>query len=148
MLGQVSAASAAVGGIIGAFRYRRIAADQTVRDITVSRRQRGARGADYRRCAGCSGSYGDQPSPTGLPDAPGGKIESTASTRSPPGRSFDGYTPGVARVCMLFTRTGQGLNLTIKRNCIAVVTAGPRCWGLAISVGGRHAGDGRQVHAL
>ena len=60
------------------------------------------------------------------------------------------YTPGVARVCRAIEADPEAsFALTIRENTVAVVSDGSAVLGLGnIGAEGRHAGDGRQVHAV
>jgi malate dehydrogenase (oxaloacetate-decarboxylating) len=132
MLGQVSAAIGSVGGIIGAVDIVESTPGQTVRDITVS---------------ACSAEHEEQIAAAvrAVPDVTlinvsdrtfllhlGGKIE--INSKHPIATRADlsmAYTPGVARVCTAIHDDPEKVfNLTIKRNCIAVVSDGTAVLGL------------------
>ena len=132
MLGRVSAAIGEVGGIIGAVDIVEAEPHETVRDITV---------------AASSVSHGELivSKVRQVPDCTllhvsdrtflrhlGGKIE--IQNRQPLVTRADlsmAYTPGVARVCEAIHENPEKVfKLTIKRNCIAVVTDGTAVLGL------------------
>ncbi len=132
MLGQVTSAIGAAGGNIGAVDIVEVASAHLIRDITV------AAGDEY---------HGERivEAVTALPDVAvvnvsdrtflrhlGGKIEirnkRPLQTRSDLSMA---YTPGVARVCLAIHKDPEKVyNLTIKRNCIAVVSDGTAVLGL------------------
>jgi malate dehydrogenase (oxaloacetate-decarboxylating) len=132
MLGKLTSAIGAAGGDIGAIDIVEVGAGLLVRDITV---------------AAASVQHGEQITAAvrALPDITlvnvsdrvflrhlGGKIEITnkrpIQTRADLSMS---YTPGVARVCLAIRDEPEKVyNLTIKRNCIAIVTDGTAVLGL------------------
>src|ERR1700733_11085939 len=132
MLGRVSAAIGAVGGIIGAVDIVESTPAQTVRDITVSANSvehEDQIAAAVRAVPDCTLiNVSDRTFLMHL----GGKIE--IRSKHPIANRADlsmAYTPGVARVCMaIFEDPEKVYNLTIKRNCIAVVTDGTAVLGL------------------
>jgi len=132
MLGRVTSAIGAAGGNIGAVDIVEVGPGQIVRDLTV---------------AAGSVQHGEQivEAVRAVPDVTvinvsdrtflrhlGGKIEihnkRPLQTRSDLSMA---YTPGVARVCLAIRDDPQNVfKLTIKRNCIAVVTDGTAVLGL------------------
>jgi malate dehydrogenase (oxaloacetate-decarboxylating) len=132
MLGKLTSAIGAAGGDIGAIDIVEVGAGQLVRDLTV---------------AAASVAHGEQivAAVRAVPDVTlinvsdrvflrhlGGKIEITnkrpVQTRADLSMS---YTPGVARVCLAIRDEPEKVyNLTIKRNCIAIVTDGTAVLGL------------------
>src|ERR1700685_2678256 len=132
MLGRVSAAIGAVGGIIGAVDIVESTPSHTVRDITVS-------ASSVEHAEQISAAVRAVPDLTliNVSDRTfllhlGGKIE--IKSKHPIATRADlsmAYTPGVARVCMAIHDDPEKFyNLTIKRNCIAVVTDGTAVLGL------------------
>src|SRR5215471_14974734 len=123
MLGRVSAAIGSVGGIIGAVDIVESTPTQTIRDITVS-----AASAEHEEQIAAAVRAVPDCTLINVSDRTflmhlGGKIEVTA--KHPIATRADlsmAYTPGVARVCMaIHDEPDKVHNLTIKRNCIAVV---------------------------
>lgn len=132
MLGQVTSAIGTAGGNIGAVDIVEVGSAHLLRDITVAAgdEQHGERIVE---------------AVSSLPDVTvvnvsdrtflrhlGGKIEirnkRPLQTRSDLSMA---YTPGVARVCLAIHKDPEKVyNLTIKRNCIAVVTDGTAVLGL------------------
>jgi len=132
MLGRVSAAIGSVGGIIGAVDIVESTATQTVRDITVS-----ASSAEHEEQIAAAVRAVPDCTLINVSDRTflihlGGKIE--INSKHPIATRADlsmAYTPGVARVCMaIHDEPDKVYNLTIKRNCIAVVTDGTAVLGL------------------
>jgi malate dehydrogenase (oxaloacetate-decarboxylating) len=132
MLGMVSAAIGAVGGIIGAVDIVESTPTQTVRDITVS-----ASSVEHEEQIAAAVRAVPDVTLINVSDRTfllhiGGKIEVTS--KHPIANRADlsmAYTPGVARVCMaIHDDPDKVYNLTIKRNCIAVVTDGTAVLGL------------------
>src|SRR5690348_6350552 len=132
MLGSVSAAIGAVGGIIGAVDIVESTPSHTIRDITVS-------ASSVEHAEQISAAVRAVPDVTliNVSDRTfllhlGGKIE--IHSKHPIATRADlsmAYTPGVARVCMAIHDDPEKVyNLTIKRNCIAVVTDGTAVLGL------------------
>src|SRR5579872_7474565 len=132
MLGCVSAAIGAAGGIIGAVDIVESTPSHTVRDITVS-------ASSVEHAEQISAAVRAVPDVTliNVSDRTfllhlGGKIE--IHSKHPIATRADlsmAYTPGVARVCMaIYEDPEKVYNLTIKRNCIAVVTDGTAVLGL------------------
>ena len=132
MLGQVSAAIGAVGGIIGAVDIVESLPGQTVRDITVS-----ATSVEHEEQIAAAVRAVPDVTLINVSDRTfllhlGGKIE--IKSKHPIVNRADlsmAYTPGVARVCMaIYEDPDKVYNLTIKRNCIAVVSDGTAVLGL------------------
>ncbi len=131
-LGRVSAAIGAVGGIIGAVDIVESTPAQTVRDITVS-----ATSVEHEEQIAAAVRAVPDVTLINVSDRTfllhlGGKIE--IRSKHPIKTRTDlsmAYTPGVARVCMAIHQDPEkAYNLTIKRNCIAVVTDGTAVLGL------------------
>jgi malate dehydrogenase (oxaloacetate-decarboxylating) len=132
MLGRVSAAIGSVGGIIGAVDIVESTPTQTVRDITVS-----ASSVDHEEQIAAAVRVVPDVTLINVSDRTflmhlGGKLE--VHSKHPIVTRADLsmlYTPGVARVCMaIYEDPEKVYNLTIKRNCIAVVTDGTAVLGL------------------
>jgi malate dehydrogenase (oxaloacetate-decarboxylating) len=132
MLGRVSAAIGAVGGIIGAVDIVESTPTQTIRDITVS-----AASVEHEEQIAAAVKAVPDCTLINVSDRTflmhlGGKIE--MKVKHPLATRADlsmAYTPGVARVCMaIHDEPDKVYNLTIKRNCIAVVTDGTAVLGL------------------
>jgi malate dehydrogenase (oxaloacetate-decarboxylating) len=131
-LGRVTSAIGEAGGNIGAIDIVEVGTNQLVRDITIS----AGNDLHARQIVDAVRE---------LPDATvinvsdrvfllhiGGKIEVKSKipiqTRADLSRA---YTPGVARVSMAIAEDpSKVFNLTIKRNCVAVVTDGTAVLGL------------------
>ncbi len=132
MLGRVSAAIGSVGGIIGAVDIVESTPAHTVRDITVS-----ASSVEHEEQIAAAVRTVPDATLINVSDRTfllhlGGKIE--IHSKHPIVTRADlsmAYTPGVARVCMaIYEDPEKVYNLTIKRNCIAVVTDGTAVLGL------------------
>ena len=132
MLSRVSGAIGGVGGIIGAVDIVDSTPSHTVRDITVS-------ASSVEHAEQISAAVKNVPDLTliNVSDRTfllhlGGKIE--IKSKHPIATRADlsmVYTPGVARVCMAIHDSPEKVyNLTIKRNCIAVVSDGTAVLGL------------------
>ncbi|MDE3197092.1 MAG: NAD-dependent malic enzyme [Acidobacteriota bacterium] len=132
MLGRVTSAIGAAGGDIGAIDIVDAGRNQMVRDITIA----AASVAHGKTIIDAVGA---------VPDAAvinvsdrvfllhlGGKIE--VRGKQPIKTRADlsmAYTPGVARVCEAIRDDPEKVfNLTMKRNCVAVVTDGTAVLGL------------------
>jgi malate dehydrogenase (oxaloacetate-decarboxylating) len=131
-LGKVTSAIGEAGGNIGAVDIVEVGSNQLVRDITIA-------------TAGGKHAKEIENAVRALPDVTiinisdrtfllhlGGKIEVRSKiplqTRADLSRA---YTPGVARVSTaIYEDPGKVFNLTIKRNCVAVVTDGTAVLGL------------------
>ncbi len=131
-LGKVTSAIGLAGGNIGAIDIVEAGSNQLVRDITV------AAGNDLhaKEIAEAVNALEDV-AVINVSDRVfllhiGGKIEVKSKipiqTRADLSRA---YTPGVARVCTAIAEDpAKVFNLTIKRNCVAVVTDGTAVLGL------------------
>jgi len=132
MLGQVTSAIGAAGGNIGAVDIVEVGTGQILRDITVAagdelhgeRIVEALKGVPHVTVV----SVSDRTFLRHL----GGKIEihnkRPLQTRSDLSMA---YTPGVARVCLAIQKDPESVfKLTIKRNCIAIVTDGTAVLGL------------------
>ena len=132
MLGQLTSAIGAAGGNIGAIDIVEAGSGQLIRDVTVY---------------ATSVPHGEEivAAVSALPEVTlinvsdrtflrhlGGKIE--IHNKRPLQTRADlsmAYTPGVARVCLAIRdEPDKVFNLTIKRNCIAIVTDGTAVLGL------------------
>lgn len=132
MLGYVTSAIGEAGGNIGAIDIVEVGAHHLIRDITVA-------AGDDEHAASIAKAVGEVDGVTVINVSDrtflrhiGGKIEIT--NKRPLQNRSDlsiAYTPGVARVCMAIHKDPEKVyNLTIKRNCIAVVTDGTAVLGL------------------
>ena len=132
MLGHVTSAIGEAGGNIGAIDIVEVGAHHLIRDITVA-------AGDDEHAASIAKAVGEVDGVTVINVSDrtflrhiGGKIEIT--NKRPLQNRSDlsiAYTPGVARVCMAIHKDPEKVyNLTIKRNCIAVVTDGTAVLGL------------------
>jgi malate dehydrogenase (oxaloacetate-decarboxylating) len=132
MLGHVTSAIGEAGGNIGAIDIVEVGAHHLIRDITVA-----AGDDDHAESIAKAVGEVDGVTVINVSDRTflrhiGGKIEIT--NKRPLQNRSDlsiAYTPGVARVCMAIHKDPEKVyNLTIKRNCIAVVTDGTAVLGL------------------
>ncbi len=132
MLGHVTSAIGEAGGNIGAIDIVEVGAHHLIRDITVA-----AGDDDHAESIAQAVGEVDGVTVINVSDRTflrhiGGKIEIT--NKRPLQNRSDlsiAYTPGVARVCMAIHKDPEKVyNLTIKRNCIAVVTDGTAVLGL------------------
>ncbi|MGH9802781.1 MAG: malic enzyme-like NAD(P)-binding protein [Blastocatellia bacterium] len=132
MLGHVTSAIGEAGGNIGAIDIVEVGAHHLIRDITVA-------AGDDDHAENIAQAVGEVDGVTVINVSDrtflrhiGGKIEIT--NKRPLQNRSDlsiAYTPGVARVCMAIHKDPEKVyNLTIKRNCIAVVTDGTAVLGL------------------
>jgi malate dehydrogenase (oxaloacetate-decarboxylating) len=132
MLGHVTSAIGEAGGNIGAIDIVEVGAHHLIRDITVA-------AGDDEHAESITKAVGavDGVTVINVSDRTflrhiGGKIEIT--NKRPLQNRSDlsiAYTPGVARVCLAIHKDPEKVyNLTIKRNCIAVVTDGTAVLGL------------------
>lgn len=132
MLGHVTSAIGEAGGNIGAIDIVEVGAHHLIRDITVA-------AGDDEHAESIAKAVGEVDGVTVINVSDrtflrhlGGKIEIT--NKRPLQNRSDlsiAYTPGVARVCMAIHKDPEKVyNLTIKRNCIAVVTDGTAVLGL------------------
>ncbi len=132
MLGHVTSAIGEAGGNIGAIDIVEVGAHHLIRDITVA-------AGDDEHAESIAKAVGEVDGVTVINVSDrtflrhiGGKIEIT--NKRPLQNRSDlsiAYTPGVARVCLAIHKDPEKVyNLTIKRNCIAVVTDGTAVLGL------------------
>ncbi|MDX2032475.1 MAG: malic enzyme-like NAD(P)-binding protein [Blastocatellia bacterium] len=132
MLGHVTSAIGEAGGNIGAVDIVEVGAHHLMRDITVAC-------GDDRHAEAIVEAVAGTPDVTVINVSDrtflrhlGGKIE--IRNKRPLQNRSDlsmAYTPGVARVCTAIYKDPEKVyNLTIKRNCIAVVTDGTAVLGL------------------
>jgi malate dehydrogenase (oxaloacetate-decarboxylating) len=132
VLGLLTSTIGAVGGSIGAIDIVEAGFDQVVRDITVAAGNDQHAQVIVDAVKVLPGVTFIQMSDRVFLLHIGGKIEVKSKiaiqTRADLSRA---YTPGVARVCMaIHDDPSKVFNLTIKRNCIAVVTDGTAVLGL------------------
>mgnify|MGYP001570182676 FL=1 len=132
MLGKVTSAIGKAGGDIGAIDLVQVGRDTVTRDITFKARddKHGAQVVDRLRAV--SGVKVVNVSDRTFLMHLGGKIEvrgkMAVKTRDDLSMA---YTPGVARVCMAIHEDPEkAYTLTIKQNCVAVVTDGTAVLGL------------------
>ncbi len=132
VLGHVTTAIGNAGGNIGAVDIVEVGAHHLIRDITVA-----AGDDDHAENIAKAVGEVDGVTVVNVSDRTflrhlGGKIEIT--NKRPLQNRSDlsiSYTPGVARVCLAIHKDIEKVyNLTIKRNCIAVVTDGTAVLGL------------------
>ena len=132
MLGHVTSAIGDAGGNIGAIDIVEVGAHHLVRDITVA-----TGNDDHAESIADAVRQVEGVTVINVSDRTflrhiGGKIEIT--NKRPLQNRSDlsiAYTPGVARVSMAIHKDPEKVyNLTIKRNCIAVVTDGTAVLGL------------------
>jgi malate dehydrogenase (oxaloacetate-decarboxylating) len=132
MLGHVTSAIGDAGGNIGAVDIVEVGAHHLIRDITVAAGNDEHAESIVEAVRAVEGVTVINVSDRTFLRHLGGKIEITnkrpLQTRSDLSIS---YTPGVARVCLAIQKDPEKVyNLTIKRNCIAVVTDGTAVLGL------------------
>ncbi len=132
MLGTLTSAIGDLGGDLRAIDIVRVDDDAIIRDLTVL-----ASGADHAQTIIGAMHHIDGVDVLEYSDRTflahqGGKIAVTLKT---PCKTRDDlsmvYTPGVARVCLAIADQPERVrNLTIKRNCVAIVTDGTAVLGL------------------
>ncbi len=132
MLGRVALAIGEAGGDIGAVDLVEPGRDRVVRDITVKARDSHHGQEIVNRLRHVSGVRVINVSDRTFLMHLGGKIEIRNKV---PIRTRDDlsmvYTPGVARVCLAIRDDRErAFALTIKQNCVAVVTDGTAVLGL------------------
>ncbi|HEX9000833.1 MAG TPA: malic enzyme-like NAD(P)-binding protein [Blastocatellia bacterium] len=132
MLGHVTSAIGEAGGNIGAVDIVEVGAHHLIRDITVAAGNDEHADSIVEAVRTVEGVTVVNVSDRTFLRHLGGKIEITnkrpLQTRSDLSIA---YTPGVARICMAIHKDPEKVyNLTIKRNCIAVVTDGTAVLGL------------------
>src|SRR3990167_2133068 len=132
MLGKVTSAIGKAGGDIGAIDLVQVGKNTVTRDITFKARddKHGTQVVDRLRAV--SGVKVVNVSDRTFLMHLGGKIEvrgkMAVKTRDDLSMA---YTPGVARVCMAIHKDPEkAYTLTIKQNCVAVVTDGTAVLGL------------------
>ncbi|CAN5144331.1 malate oxidoreductase [soil metagenome] len=131
-LGAILTAVGEAGGMVGAVDIVRMQAERSVRDITVN-----ARDSEHGRKIVEVVEALPETHVVNISDRTflmhlGGKIEvrSKMKLRTRDDLSM-AYTPGVARVCRAIAEEPErAFNLTIKRNCVAVVSDGTAVLGL------------------
>ncbi len=131
-LGAILTAVGEAGGMVGAVDIVRMEATRSVRDITVN-----ARDSEHGRNIVEVVEALPDTRVVNISDRTflmhlGGKIEvrSKMKLRTRDDLSM-AYTPGVARVCRAIAEEPErAFNLTIKRNCVAVVSDGTAVLGL------------------
>ncbi|HQR36698.1 MAG TPA: malic enzyme-like NAD(P)-binding protein [Blastocatellia bacterium] len=132
MLGHVTSAIGDAGGNIGAIDIVEVGAHHLVRDITVATGNDDHAESIAEAVRQVEGVTVINVSDRTFLRHIGGKIEIT--NKRPLQNRSDlsiAYTPGVARVSMAIHKDPEKVyNLTIKRNCIAVVTDGTAVLGL------------------
>lgn len=131
-LGQLTTAIGRAGGDIGAIDIVNVGNDYITRDITVSAAssEHGARIVDAVR--DIDGIEVVNVSDRTFLMHLGGKIEVVSKTPLKTRADLSmAYTPGVARVCKAIHQDPEkAFTLTIKKNCVAVVTDGTAVLGL------------------
>ena len=138
-LGAILTAVGEAGGMVGAVDIVRMQAERSIRDITVN-----ARDSEHGKKIVEVVEALPKTHVTNISDRTflmhlGGKIEvcSKMKLRTRDDLSM-AYTPGVARVCRAIAEEpGRAFNLTIKRNCVAVVSDGTAVLGSETSGLGR-----------
>ena len=132
MLGRVTSAIGKAGGDIGAIDLVEIGKSTITRDLTFKARDEAHGQQVVERLRGIDGvKVGNVSDRTFLMHL-GGKIEvkGRMSVKTRDDLSM-AYTPGVARVCMAIHHDPEkAYTLTIKQNCVAVVTDGTAVLGL------------------
>ncbi len=132
MLGRVTSAIGKAGGDIGAIDLVEVDASTITRDLTFKARDERHAQQVVDRVRAVSGVRVVNTSDRTFLMHLGGKIEVRGKV---PVKTRDdlsmAYTPGVARVCMAIHREPEkAYALTIKQNCVAVVTDGSAVLGL------------------
>ena len=132
MLGKVTSAIGKAGGDIGAIDLVQVGKDAVTRDITFKARDDKHGTEIVDRLRALSGVKVVNVSDRTFLMHLGGKIEvkgkMAVKTRDDLSMA---YTPGVARVCMAIHEDPEkAYALTIKKNCVAVVTDGTAVLGL------------------
>jgi malate dehydrogenase (oxaloacetate-decarboxylating) len=132
MLGRVTSAIGKAGGDIGAVDLVEAGRSTITRDLTFKARDENHGQQIVERLRGVEGVNVVNISDRTFLMHLGGKIEVKGKM---PVKTRDdlsmAYTPGVARVCMAIHRDPEkAYTLTIKQNCVAVVTDGTAVLGL------------------
>lgn len=132
MLGRVTSAIGAAGGLVGAVDIAQSTPQYTVRDITVDTASVEHEDAIIKAVSALPGVEFVHASDLTFLLHLGGKIEQ--HNKSPLKTRADlsmAYTPGVARVCMaIHDDPEKAFTLTIKKNTVAVVSDGTAVLGL------------------
>jgi malate dehydrogenase (oxaloacetate-decarboxylating) len=132
MLGQLTSAIGGLGGDIRGLDIVRVDRGAIVRDVTVLAADEDHAQQLVEMMKGLAGievlEYSDRTFLAHL----GGKIEVVARTQIRTREDLSMvYTPGVARISMAIAADhSRARNLTIKRNCVAIVTDGSAVLGL------------------
>src|SRR2546425_1007603 len=132
MLGQVTSAIGKAGGDIGAIDLVQVGKSTITRDLTFKARDEQHGQQIVEKIRGVRGVKVVNVSDRTFLMHLGGKIEvkGKMSVKTRDDLSM-AYTPGVARVCMAIHHDPQkAYALTIKQNCVAVVTDGTAVLGL------------------
>jgi len=132
MLGRVTSAIGKAGGDIGAIDLVEIGKSTITRDLTFKARDEAHGQQVVERLRGVDGVKVVNVSDRTFLMHLGGKIEvrGRMSVKTRDDLSM-AYTPGVARVCMAIHHDPEkAYTLTIKQNCVAVVTDGTAVLGL------------------
>ncbi len=132
MLGKVTSAIGEAGGDIGAIDLVEVGKGTITRDLTFKARDEGHAHQVIERIRGVGGVRVINASDRTFLMHLGGKIEVRSKI---PLKTRDdlsmAYTPGVARVCLAIHQDPEkAYALTIKQNCVAVVTDGSAVLGL------------------
>lgn len=132
MLGAVTSAIGAAGGLVGAVDIAQASSQYTIRDITVDAASVEHEDAIVKAVSSLPGVEVMHVSDLTFLLHLGGKIE--VHNKSPLKTRADlsmAYTPGVARVCMaIHDDPEKAFTLTIKKNTVAVVSDGTAVLGL------------------
>ena len=132
MLGRVTSAIGKAGGDIGAIDLVEVGKSTITRDLTFKARDEAHGQLVVERVRGVDGVKVVNVSDRTFLMHLGGKIEvkGRMSVKTRDDLSM-AYTPGVARVCMAIHHDPEkAYTLTIKQNCVAVVTDGTAVLGL------------------
>jgi malate dehydrogenase (oxaloacetate-decarboxylating) len=132
MLGKVTSAIGKAGGDIGAIDLVEVGRSTITRDLTFNARDEAHGQQIVERLRGVGGATVVNVSDRTFLMHLGGKIEVRGKM---PVKTRDdlsmAYTPGVARVCLaIHADPEKAYALTIKQNCVAVVTDGSAVLGL------------------
>jgi malate dehydrogenase (oxaloacetate-decarboxylating) len=132
MLGKVTSAIGEAGGDIGAIDLVEVGKGTITRDLTFKARDEGHAQQVIERIRAVTGVRVAHASDRTFLMHLGGKIEvrGKVSVKTRDDLSM-AYTPGVARVCLAIHQDPEkAYALTIKQNCVAVVTDGSAVLGL------------------
>ncbi len=132
MLGKVTSAIGKAGGDIGAIDLVQVGKTTVTRDITFKARDDKHGAQVVERLRSVPGVKVVNVSDRTFLMHLGGKIEVTGKMAVKTRDDLSmAYTPGVARVCMAIHEDSEKVyTLTIKQNCVAVVTDGTAVLGL------------------